>query len=79
MAGHVVGVVVGLEHMIDLDAEVAGQLEVLTDLEAWIDHCDDAGGVVADEVGRTAQVVVGDLAKDHKSILSGTAKHENQA
>ena len=72
VAGHVVGVVVGLEDVLDAQAHVAGQLEVLVDLEARVDDRGDARLLVADEVGRAAEVVVGDLAEDHGRIVRPT-------
>ena len=66
----VVGVVVGLEHVVDLDAEVARELEVLVDLEARVDHRGDARRVVTDEVRRASEVVVSDLPEDHVRIFS---------
>ena len=66
----VVGVVVRLEHVADLDAEIARELEVLLDLEAGIDDRGDPRRVVAHEVGRAAQVLVCDLTEDHGRIIS---------
>ena len=57
------GVVVRLEDVVDVDVEVARELEVLVDLEARVDHGRDAG--VPDQVRGAAEVVVGDLAEDH--------------
>ena len=65
VAGDVIGVVVGLEHMVDVHAQVAGQLQVLVDLEARVHHGGDACIAVADEIGGAAQVVVRDLPEDH--------------
>ena len=65
VAGHVVGVVVGLEHVLDLDAHVARQAQVLVDLQARVDDRGDPRVLVADQVGGAAEVVVGDLAEDH--------------
>ena len=71
MTGDVVGVVVGLEDVVDAHAEIARELEVLVDLEARIDHGRRAGRVVADEVRRAAEIVVRDLAEDHlRPIIS---------
>ena len=66
VAGDVIGVVVGLEDVLDLHAHVARQLEVLVDLKARVDDRRDAGVLVADEVGGAAEVVVGELAEDHE-------------
>src|SRR5215218_8408476 len=65
VAGDVVGVVVGLEYVVDAHAEIAGELEVIVDLEPRVDHCCRAGRVVADEVRGAAEIVVRDLAEDH--------------
>ena len=65
VTGYVVGVVVGLEHVLDRDAEVARELEVLVDLELRIDDSSLARALVADEVGGAAEVVVDDLTEDH--------------
>ena len=70
VAGDVVGVVVGLEHVLDAHAHVASELEVLVDLEARVDDGGDPGVVVPDQVRRAAEVVVGDLAEDHAPTLS---------
>ena len=43
VAGDMVGVVVGLENMLDLHAEVAGEVEVLLDVQARVDDGGDAG------------------------------------
>jgi hypothetical protein len=45
----VVGVVVGLEDVLDRDPYVAGELEVLVDLELRVDDRGHAGVVVADQ------------------------------
>ena len=45
--------------------EVAGEAQVLVDLEARVDDRRDARVLVADQVGGAAEVVVGDLAEDH--------------
>src|SRR5215213_701467 len=64
---HVVGVVVRLEDVLDVDAEISREVQVLVDLELRVDDGRDARLVVADQVGRAAEVVVGDLAEDHAS------------
>jgi hypothetical protein len=46
-------------------AEIAGELEVVVDLEPRVDHGGRAGRVVADEVRGAAEIVVRDLAEDH--------------
>ena len=64
--GDVVGVVVRLEDVLDLHAHVAREREVLVDVELRVDDGGNAGVLVADQVGRAAEVVVGDLAEDHR-------------
>ena len=66
VAGHVVGVRVGLEDVADLDAEIAGQPQVLLDVELGIDDRRGTRVLVADQVRGAAEVVVGDLAQDHR-------------
>jgi hypothetical protein len=61
----VVGVRVGLEHVLDAHPEVARERQVLLDVELGIDDGGDAGVLVADQVGRAAEVVVGHLAEEH--------------
>ncbi len=67
VAGDVVGVVVRLEDVLDVHAEVARQVQVLVDLELGVDDSRDPGVLVTDEVRRASEVVVGDLAEDHAS------------
>ncbi len=64
--GDVVGVVVGLEHVLDRDPPVAGQLEVLVDLKARVDDRGDPGPLVADQIRGATEVVVGDLLEEHR-------------
>ena len=73
VAGDVVGVVVSLEDVLDRDPGVAGQLEVLVDLEARIDDRGLAGLLVADEIRGTTEIVVGDLAEDHEGTASASS------
>ena len=70
VAGDVVGVVVGLQDVLDADAEVAREAQVLVDVELGVDHGGDAGVLIADEVAGAAEVVVGELAEDHR-VLPG--------
>jgi hypothetical protein len=66
VARHVVGVVVRLQHVVDGHRPVARQLQVLVDLETRVDHGGHTGLLVADQIGGATEVVVGDLAKDHR-------------
>jgi len=68
VAGDVVGMVVGLEHMLDPDAHVAREREVLLDLELRVHDRGNAGILVADQVGRAAEVVMDDLTEDHRPL-----------
>jgi hypothetical protein len=72
VAGDVVGVVVRLQDVRDSDAHVAGEREVLLDVELGIDHGRDARALVADEIRRAPEVVVDDLAEDHFPTLPAT-------
>ena len=72
VAGDVVGVVVGLEHVLDADAQVAGQPQVLVDVEPGVDDGGHAGLLVADQVARASEVVVGQLPEDHDRSFSTT-------
>ena len=65
VARDVVGVVVGLEDVLDRDAEVAREPQVLADVQPRVDHGRDARFVVADEIGGAAEVLMRDLAEDH--------------
>ena len=68
VAGDVVGVVVGLQDVLDAHAEVAREAQVLVDVELGVDDRGDAGVLVADEVAGAAEVVVGELAEDHLGL-----------
>ncbi len=74
VAGDVVGVVVGLEHVLDPDAHVTRQGQVFVDLELRVDDGDDAGVLVPDQIGRAAKVIVGELTKDHRAPLCRRAR-----
>ena len=50
VAGYVVGVGVGLEYVLDAHVEVAGQTEVVADLQARVDHRGQARVLVAYQV-----------------------------
>ena len=65
MAGDVVRVVVGLQDVLDAHPEVAREPQVLLDVELRVDDRRDPGVLVADQVTRAAEVVVGDLPEDH--------------
>src|SRR6185295_1290255 len=66
--GDVVGVVVGLEHILDPHPVQARQVQVGVDVPLRVDHNCDPGGGVADQVGGAAEVLVDDLSKEHFSI-----------
>ncbi len=67
VSGDVVGVVVGLEDVVDAHAQVARQLEVGVDLEPRIDDRRHPRLLVADEVRGAPEVVMHQLPKDHVS------------
>jgi hypothetical protein len=69
--GDVVGVVVGLEDVLDPHAHVARQRQVLLDVELGVDDGRDVRVLVADQVRRAAKVVVRDLAEDHAAPCIG--------
>ena len=63
MAGHEVGVEVGVEHADDGQPVLRGVIEVLGDVATGVDHHGEAAGLVADQVGslrKTVEVVLGE-------------------
>ena len=70
VAGHVVGVVVGLEHVVDVHAQVAREAQVLVDVELRVDDRREPRVGVADQVARTPKIVVCQLAEDHRRAAS---------
>ena len=62
-AGDVVGVVVRLEDVPDLEAVLLGEREVLLDLPLRVDH--GALAAVGDDVGGAAEIAVQHLAEEH--------------
>ena len=65
VAGDVVGVVVGLEHVLDPHAVQPGEVQVGLDVPLRVDHRGDARADVADQVGGAAEVLVDHLPKEH--------------
>ena len=65
VAGDVVGVVVGLEHADDPHARLLGRGEQRLDRVGRVDGRCLAGRLVADQVGRAAEVVVHELLENH--------------
>jgi hypothetical protein len=65
VAGNVIGVVVGLDDVLDRNPHVPRQAQVLADVELGVDDRRHAGVLVTDEIGGAAEVVLGDLAEDH--------------
>ena len=51
--------------LLDPNAHIPGELEVLVDVEPRVDDRGDAGVLVADQIRRAPEVVVDDLAEDH--------------
>ena len=65
----VIRVIVRLEDVLDPHAEVAGDAQVFVDVQPRIDHGGHARVLVADQVARTAEVVVDELPEDHLPTL----------
>ena len=65
VAGDVVGVVVGLEHVLDPHPVQACEVEVGLDVPLGVDDRGDAGSGVADQIGGAAEVLVDDLSEEH--------------
>jgi hypothetical protein len=72
VAGHVVGVIVRLDHVLDPHSMQATQAQVRIDVPLRVDHRRDTGRCVAHEVRAAPEVLVDDLAKQrgHVAILS---------
>jgi hypothetical protein len=62
--GDMVGVRVSLEHAFDAHARLCGCREQRLDFEGRVDDDCDPGGIVTDEVRRTAQILVHELLKE---------------
>ena len=71
MAGEVIGVRVRLEHSRDPHAAALGLLEVGLDGVRRVDEHGLACFLVTDQIGRAAEVVIHELAKEHCLTLSG--------
>jgi glyoxylase-like metal-dependent hydrolase (beta-lactamase superfamily II) len=69
VSGDVIGMVVGLEDVLDAHAHVARQVQIDVGLEARIDDRRDPRLDVAHEVGRTAEIIVGHLPKQHAAKI----------
>ena len=74
VTGDVVGVRVGFQHVLDLNADVARELEVLLDGQARVHDGGHARVLVADQIGRAAQVVVDELPEDHRAPIISQAE-----
>jgi fructose-1,6-bisphosphatase II len=57
--------VVRLEDVLDAHAHVPCEVEIGIDLEAWIDDGSDTRPIVADQIRRASEVVVGHLPEEH--------------
>jgi hypothetical protein len=66
----VVRVGMGLENVLDADAVESAEAQVGVDVPLRVDDGGDAGRAVADQVGGAAQVLVDDLAEQHRGRLS---------
>jgi len=73
VSGDVVGVVVCLEHAHDPHARLLGRVEVGLDRVSGVDDHRLAGRLVADQVGRAAEVVVHKLLEEHVAATVSTA------
>ena len=73
VAGDVIGVRVGLEHADDPHACLLGFFEVGLDRVGGVDDHRLAGRLVADQVGRAAEVVIHKLAEQHVSTTLPTS------
>ena len=71
VAGDVVGVVVGLQDVADPHPVQARQPPVGLDVPLRVDDDRDAAFAVGDQVGRAAEVLVDDLAKEHGAKYGG--------
>ena len=73
VAGDVIGVRMGLEHADDPHACLLGFFEVGLDRVGGVDDHRLAGRLVADQVGRAAEVVIHKLAEQHVSTTLPTS------
>ena len=65
VAGDVVGVVVGLQHVADPHPVQAGQAPVGIDVPLRVDHGGDARFAIGDQVGGAAEILVDYLTEEH--------------
>jgi len=63
--GDVVGMVMGLQHMLNADPHVASEIQILVGLKPRIDDGGHPGLLIANQIRRTAEIIVRDLSKDH--------------
>ena len=61
----VIGMVVGLEDVLDAHAHVPGEIQVLVDLETRIDDRCHPSPLIADQIRSAPEIVMGNLTKDH--------------
>jgi hypothetical protein len=54
--------------VLDVHARVAGEVQVLVDVEPGVDDGGDARALIADHVRGAAEVVVRDLAEQHQRL-----------
>ncbi len=66
--GNVVGVVVGLEHVLDSNPVQSGKVEVWLDVPLRVDDRGDPLADVAHQVGSAAEVLVNDLPEEHRRV-----------
>ena len=66
--GQMIGMVVRLQDVLDLEPVLVGEREVVLDLPLRVD--DSCLAAVGDDVGRAAKIVVQDLTEEHWKHLS---------
>ena len=72
VARDMIGVVVGLEDVLDRHPHVAREGQVLLDIELGVDNRRESRPLVTDQVRGAAEIIMGDLAEDHRrGFLSG--------
>ena len=73
VAGDMVGVVVGFEHVLDSNPVQAGKVEVWLDLPLRVDDRGDPLVDVADQVGRATEILVDHLPEKHRFIFPASS------
>jgi hypothetical protein len=68
MSGDVIGVIVGLQHVLDMEVVEAAEPQVGVDVPLRVDHDRDPCGDVADHIRRAAEVLMDDLTEKHDRL-----------